>query len=355
MLSSSNTTPIKTQQSQSQRTGGGGLSQLSKQLNQFNRFAHPSQSLETMLPSQHRQSITQHHEPVPTLPSNSFSFALDPYALEGPQDMDLNSHSATSSYDAKPLFDDFIHTPATLSSSASTIIYDNSHNNNNHNSFFQNPSKRSSTSTATPSSLLREESMMSLPGMMNRPFTPLNMSYKQDSQFMRHSPSITSLSSGPPPITTSASFNTTTQKFVLPSQSIESSYFENPHEVDYFSPNSLPANLDKKKKLKTKTTKSKRNSPDSTGWPGSSGGVSCSNCHTRTTPLWRRDPEGQPLCNACGLFLKLHGVVRPLSLKTDVIKKRQRGGGNTASTSTTPSSTKKTEKIDKEKEAAAKI
>ncbi|KAK3304861.1 uncharacterized protein B0T15DRAFT_558929 [Chaetomium strumarium] len=29
----------------------------------------------------------------------------------------------------------------------------------------------------------------------------------------------------------------------------------------------------------------------------------------------------------CGLFLKLHGVVRPLSLKTDVIKKRNRGSG----------------------------
>lgn len=54
--------------------------------------------------------------------------------------------------------------------------------------------------------------------------------------------------------------------------------------------------------------------------------TSCTNCHTQTTPLWRRNPEGQPLCNACGLFLKLHGVVRPLSLKTDVIKKRNRSG-----------------------------
>lgn len=52
--------------------------------------------------------------------------------------------------------------------------------------------------------------------------------------------------------------------------------------------------------------------------------TSCTNCRTQTTPLWRRNPEGQPLCNACGLFLKLHGVVRPLSLKTDIIKKRKR-------------------------------
>ncbi|CAK7272620.1 Sodium- and chloride-dependent GABA transporter 1 [Sporothrix epigloea] len=57
--------------------------------------------------------------------------------------------------------------------------------------------------------------------------------------------------------------------------------------------------------------------------------TTCTNCFTQTTPLWRRNPEGQPLCNACGLFLKLHGVVRPLSLKTDVIKKRNRGSGAT--------------------------
>jgi GATA-binding protein len=61
---------------------------------------------------------------------------------------------------------------------------------------------------------------------------------------------------------------------------------------------------------------------------GDQGVTTCTNCFTQTTPLWRRNPEGQPLCNACGLFLKLHGVVRPLSLKTDVIKKRNRGAGN---------------------------
>ncbi|KAI8876570.1 glucocorticoid receptor-like (DNA-binding domain), partial [Backusella circina FSU 941] len=52
--------------------------------------------------------------------------------------------------------------------------------------------------------------------------------------------------------------------------------------------------------------------------------IYCSNCHTFNTPLWRRNSHGHPLCNACGLFLKLHGTVRPLSLKTDVIKKRNR-------------------------------
>jgi len=48
----------------------------------------------------------------------------------------------------------------------------------------------------------------------------------------------------------------------------------------------------------------------------------CFNCHTLKTPLWRKDPTGNTLCNACGLFYKLHGTTRPLSLKTDVIKKR---------------------------------
>lgn len=36
--------------------------------------------------------------------------------------------------------------------------------------------------------------------------------------------------------------------------------------------------------------------------------TSCVNCATITTTMWRRDTEGQPVCNACGLYYKLHQV-----------------------------------------------
>lgn len=52
--------------------------------------------------------------------------------------------------------------------------------------------------------------------------------------------------------------------------------------------------------------------------------LQCENCKTVNTPLWRRDDNQNPLCNACGLFYKLHGTNRPLKLKTDVIKRRNR-------------------------------
>ena len=31
---------------------------------------------------------------------------------------------------------------------------------------------------------------------------------------------------------------------------------------------------------------------------------------TTTTTLWRRNVDGEPVCNACGLYMKLHGVSR---------------------------------------------
>ncbi|XP_013909832.1 PREDICTED: transcription factor GATA-6 [Thamnophis sirtalis] len=61
-------------------------------------------------------------------------------------------------------------------------------------------------------------------------------------------------------------------------------------------------------------------------------GLSCANCHTTTTTLWRRNAEGEPVCNACGLYMKLHGVPRPLAMKKEGIQTRKRKPKNIAKT-----------------------
>ncbi|XP_058974164.1 box A-binding factor isoform X2 [Musca domestica] len=53
-------------------------------------------------------------------------------------------------------------------------------------------------------------------------------------------------------------------------------------------------------------------------------GVTCANCSTNSTTLWRRNNEGNPVCNACGLYYKLHSMNRPLSMKKEGIQKRKR-------------------------------
>ncbi|KAM3604893.1 uncharacterized protein V6R79_017600 [Siganus canaliculatus] len=78
-------------------------------------------------------------------------------------------------------------------------------------------------------------------------------------------------------------------------------------------------------------------------------GLSCANCQTSTTTLWRRNAEGEPVCNACGLYTKLHGVPRPLAMKKEGIQTRKRkpktlnktkgSSGNNNSVSMTPTST----------------
>lgn len=50
---------------------------------------------------------------------------------------------------------------------------------------------------------------------------------------------------------------------------------------------------------------------------------SCVNCFTNITSLWRRY-QGKLICNACSLYQKLHGRPRPISFKTNEIKKRNR-------------------------------
>ncbi|CAB3361335.1 Hypothetical predicted protein [Cloeon dipterum] len=53
-------------------------------------------------------------------------------------------------------------------------------------------------------------------------------------------------------------------------------------------------------------------------------GTSCANCKTTMTTLWRRNQNGEPVCNACGLYYKLHNVNRPLTMKKEGIQTRNR-------------------------------
>lgn len=54
----------------------------------------------------------------------------------------------------------------------------------------------------------------------------------------------------------------------------------------------------------------------------------CANCQTTTTPLWRRDATGKTICNACGLYYKLHQVHRPATMMRTVIKRRKRSSSS---------------------------
>lgn len=51
-------------------------------------------------------------------------------------------------------------------------------------------------------------------------------------------------------------------------------------------------------------------------------GTCCANCQTTTTTLWRRNGNGDPVCNACGLYFKLHNVSG-----LEKAQKLEKGGG----------------------------
>ncbi|KAJ7265223.1 hypothetical protein C8J57DRAFT_1330994 [Mycena rebaudengoi] len=51
----------------------------------------------------------------------------------------------------------------------------------------------------------------------------------------------------------------------------------------------------------------------------------CSHCHTRTTPVWRRNAAGEQVCNACGSYERLRGKKRPLHLLAKKFRPRLKG------------------------------
>ncbi|KAL0092752.1 hypothetical protein J3Q64DRAFT_1818875 [Phycomyces blakesleeanus] len=52
--------------------------------------------------------------------------------------------------------------------------------------------------------------------------------------------------------------------------------------------------------------------------------VQCTNCQQTQTPLWRKNDRGEPLCNACGLYAKLHQKDRPVEMRKTTIQRRRR-------------------------------
>lgn len=52
--------------------------------------------------------------------------------------------------------------------------------------------------------------------------------------------------------------------------------------------------------------------------------IVCTNCEATKTSLWRKDEHGQVICNACGLYYKLHGKPRPVAMRKEKISRRKR-------------------------------
>ncbi|KAK3839944.1 MAG: GATA zinc finger-domain-containing protein, partial [Linnemannia gamsii] len=53
-------------------------------------------------------------------------------------------------------------------------------------------------------------------------------------------------------------------------------------------------------------------------------GIECANCSQTQTPLWRKNDAGEPICNACGLYAKLHKRARPVTMRKSKISRRRR-------------------------------
>ncbi|KAJ3353215.1 putative electron transfer flavoprotein subunit [Entophlyctis luteolus] len=60
--------------------------------------------------------------------------------------------------------------------------------------------------------------------------------------------------------------------------------------------------------------------------PTASGKHTCKNCRTNCTPMWRRDLDGGRVCNACGVYYRMHGVHRVVTVANTMVVRRQSKG-----------------------------
>ncbi|KAF8180900.1 hypothetical protein K438DRAFT_1768094 [Mycena galopus ATCC 62051] len=51
-------------------------------------------------------------------------------------------------------------------------------------------------------------------------------------------------------------------------------------------------------------------------------GPQCSECGTRKTSVWRRNKHGEQVCNACGVYYRVNGRPRPLTMPQSKVKPR---------------------------------
>ncbi|GAA6018993.1 hypothetical protein JCM8202_000634 [Rhodotorula sphaerocarpa] len=79
-----------------------------------------------------------------------------------------------------------------------------------------------------------------------------------------------------------------------------------PHLADTSLPSLPPLPATASPSRPTPQKRRKSNTGGSTGPP-----ITCANCGTSDSPLFRRDSEGRQLCNSCGLYFKTHGRDRP--------------------------------------------
>ncbi|GAA5932066.1 uncharacterized protein JCM15063_001113 [Sporobolomyces koalae] len=115
------------------------------------------------------------------------------------------------------------------------------------------------------------------------------------------------------------------QEVASPTPDTIDSTSPNPGVSEDASPNGDPSSSSTKTASTSAAVVSKKNrNPHATQLPGNNQrkqpkeeageghqGPICSHCGSITTPLWRRGPDDELLCNACGLYLKLHSKPRP--------------------------------------------